>query len=167
MIRRRARGTALVYILDMAARILVLLFIVGLPAAADAPRQDASASVSGYAWADACKKCHEPIYNAWAKTKHATALALLDEEQRKQDCAGCHVTGQKSPLVEGTKVVNEGVQCEACHGPGAAHAADPKVTAGLVKAPPAETCEACHSTRSPHFRGFFYGAMAGLVHPAQ
>ena len=28
----------------------------------------------GYIWADGCRSCHQEIYDAWAKTKHATAL---------------------------------------------------------------------------------------------
>lgn len=151
----------------MVMKILASCLAIGIFTFAASPGQDAPPAASNYAWADACRKCHEPIYNAWAKTKHATALNLLNEQQQKQDCAGCHVTGQKSPIVDGSRVINQGVQCEACHGPAAAHAADPTVIAGLVKTPPADTCEACHSTRGPHFRGFFYGAMAGLVHPVQ
>jgi Cytochrome c554 and c-prime len=119
---------------------------------------------AGYAWADSCKKCHEPIYNAWAKTKHAIALDRLSGAEQEQACIGCHVTGPKTRVQEGRKVLNSGVQCEACHGAAAAHAADPTVTAGLTKKPASSVCEDCHSEKGPHFKGFFYGAMAGLSH---
>jgi predicted CXXCH cytochrome family protein len=74
------------------------------------------------------------------------------------------VTGPKSRIEEGRTVVNRGVQCEACHGAAAAHAADPAVKTGLTKVPGTAVCESCHSDKGPHFKGFFYGAMAGLSH---
>jgi hypothetical protein len=78
------------------------------------------------------------------------------------------VTGAKEPLeLEGT-VVNANVQCEACHGPGKAHIEAAKagnVAAAKLAHPPAErVCVACHNERSPHYRGFFYAALKGLVH---
>jgi len=125
-----------------------------------APTRDPAA----YAWADSCRKCHEPIYNAWAKTKHSTALDRLSSADQEKECLGCHVTGPKSRVLEGKTVVNRGVQCEACHGGAAAHVADPAVKTGLAKVPSAGVCEECHSDKGPHFRGFFYSAMAGLSH---
>jgi hypothetical protein len=57
------------------------------------------------------------------------------------------------------------VQCEACHGPAAAHVADPAVRTGLVRKPKVETCTACHCDKSPHFRGFYYDGMLSFSHP--
>ncbi len=59
----------------------------------------------GYAWADACQKCHQPVYDAWSHTKHASALDRLTGSEQEQPCG-------------------------------------------------------------PHFKGFWYDAMKGLVHPA-
>lgn len=126
--------------------------------------QDGGASAAGYAWADACKTCHEDVYEAWSRTKHASALDSLSSVEQEQVCVGCHVTGPKSRVLAGTKVLNRGVQCEACHGAAAAHATDPQIRTGLVRKPPSSMCEECHSSRCPHFKGFWYGAMAGLSH---
>jgi Cytochrome c554 and c-prime len=134
------------------------------PPAPAPPQTTAAPQAPGYAWADACKKCHEPIYEAWARTKHATALDRLSSSEQEKDCINCHVTGPKAKITEGRKVVNAGVQCETCHGPAAAHVADPTVKAGLVKSPKQDMCEECHSSKSPHFKGFFFAAMAPIVH---
>src|SRR6266568_1591216 len=117
----------------------------------------------GYAWADACQKCHQPVYDAWSHTKHASALDRLTGSEQEQPCVGCHVTGPKTRVLDGKNVLNKGVQCESCHGAAAAHVSDPKVRTGLVKTPPSATCEECHSSRGPHFKGFWYDAMKGLV----
>ena len=148
----------------MAAKSLAAAIVVGCVIYVAPSAQEPPAAAPGYAWAGACKTCHEPIYKAWEKTKHATALQRLSAEDQQKECIGCHVTGPKKPLMEGTKVVNAGIQCEGCHGPAAAHAADPNVRTGLVKKPQTEKCEECHSPKSPKFKGFWYGAMAGLVH---
>ena len=119
---------------------------------------------SGYAWAGACRSCHQEIYDAWATTKHANALDRLTSVQQEQTCVGCHVTGPKQRVMDGRTVLNRGVQCEACHGAAAAHAANTAITPGLVKTPPSSTCEACHSDKGPHFKGFFYAGMAAFSH---
>lgn len=119
---------------------------------------------SDYAWADSCRTCHEAVYDAWAKTKHAAALGRLSAVEQATVCVGCHLTGPRTPVLDGTKVLNAGVQCEACHGAAKAHLADPSVKAGLTRVPPAEVCETCHSDKSPRFKGFVYAAMAGLSH---
>jgi hypothetical protein len=133
-------------------------------AVAQDPAPAATPQVPGYSWADSCRSCHETIYNAWAKTKHATALERLSSLEQEKECIGCHVTGPKSRISDGKKVLNRGVQCEACHGGAAAHAADPAVKTGLVKVPSSARCEECHSDKGPHFKGFWYDAMRGLVH---
>jgi hypothetical protein len=126
--------------------------------------QTAPPRAEEYSWADSCRSCHEKIYDAWAKTKHASALDRLSTADQEKECIGCHVTGPKSPVIDGKKVLNRGVQCEACHGGAAAHAADPNVRTGLTKIPTEALCQQCHSEKSPKFKGFFYSAMLGLCH---
>lgn len=66
----------------------------------------ASAPAKEYAGAEVCKTCHEDIYNAWEKTPHwKTTLNI-----------------EGGPSHQG---------CEACHGAGASHAADPSDTSKL------------------------------------
>ena len=144
---------------SVAAAIAVGVFVVIGSGAQTAP-----APASGYAWAAACQKCHPAEYDSWAKTKHATAFERLSGSEQEKECVGCHVTGAKEKVVENGKIVNKGIQCEACHGAAAAHVADPTVKTGLVVKPPAETCVECHSDKGPHFKGFWYDAMKGLVH---
>ena len=150
----------------MSIRTLVSSTVLGLAVfrAVAVAQSPAAPPSPGYAWADSCRNCHQAIYDAWAKTKHATALGRLSGSEQEQECVGCHVTGAKTRVMEGGKVLNRGVQCEACHGAGAAHVADPTVKSGLVKVPGESLCEECHSSKSPKFKGFFYAGMASLSH---
>jgi hypothetical protein len=126
----------------------------------------APADTSGYVWDAACKDCHAEIHAAWARTKHKTALNRLSAADQEKDCAGCHLTGSLKPVVVETTIVNTGVQCESCHGPGRAHAESAKAgtPAKFAKKPAEPMCVECHNSKSPHFHGFFYSAMKPLVH---
>ena len=149
----------------MLTKLLASAILLGLSAyTAGTVGQGGVAPAAEYSWANACRKCHEPVYEAWSRTKHASALVRLSAAEQEQDCVGCHVTGPKSRVLDGTQVLNAGVQCEACHGAAAAHVANPQVRTGLVRKPSSATCEECHSTKSPRFKGFYYDAMAGLSH---
>lgn len=106
-----------------------------------------------YAGATKCKMCHtkDGVYPSWLETKHAKAFASLDKEQQKDaKCVGCHTTGTtaKAELLEG-------VQCEACHGPGNDYKKmsimkDLKLAMenGLVL-PDEKTCTKCHNENIP------------------
>lgn len=155
----------------MRSHLLVsLLGILALAGGSRGQEAAAPAAAEGYVWAEACKECHEPIYQAWAKTKHARAIARLGGEQRRAGsaCIGCHVTGPKEPVMVEQSMVNANVQCESCHGAGKAHVdaarAGNAASVRLVKSPPESLCQTCHNDKSPHYRGFFYAALKGLVH---
>lgn len=75
-----------------------------------------------------------------------------------QNCAGCHTTGLDT---ERGRWRDDGVQCEACHGPGSLHAkiADDagrriddderaEIHAAIVMTPDAQVCGQCHSQGS-------------------
>lgn len=131
-------------------------------------QQPAESGAEGYVWADACKACHGAIYDAWHDTKHARTFTRLSAADREGTCVGCHVTGPKQVVMEGGTPVNANVQCESCHGPGRAHveaATGGSAKPGHIVASPGQAlCESCHNDRSPHYRGFFFNALKGLVH---
>jgi Ni/Co efflux regulator RcnB len=149
---------------------LLAAVILSSVVATSARAQETAPASDAYAWDAACKECHADIHDAWAKTKHARTINRLTgaDRQAGSACIGCHVTGPKDPLeVEGT-MVNANVQCEACHGAGKAHIEAAKAgnaaSVRLAKKPAAAVCETCHNDKSPHYRGFYYSALAGLVH---
>ena len=84
----------------------------------------------------------------WIVRSGSWNLDYWREQDWRKNCAGCHVTGYDP--VAGA-FVEEGIGCEACHGPGREHAASGKRTAILHpgKISPgrrAMICEACHTT---------------------
>jgi hypothetical protein len=124
-----------------------------------------------------CKICHKEVHKSWLETKHAKAFdALSAEEKKKEECIGCHITGKKA---DGTLL--EGVQCEACHGPGSLYksakimskkkwAADPEgqlkkaKEAGLI-IPTEKDCTRCHKKEgNPNFKPFDFAKRKPLVH---
>ena len=163
---------------------LALLAFVAMVAVAEEGKKEAAkeAKKAGfdYVGAEKCAKmCHKDQYKAWQATSHAASFSKLsDEEKAKPECtSACHVTGK---LPDGT--VLEGVQCEACHGPGKAYKSpkimsktkwkgDPEaykkmaIEAGLIY-PTAETCTQCHKKEgNPNFKPFDFEKSKGTVHP--
>lgn len=145
-----------------------------------------------YVGAEKCKTCHDKKgavqqFSIWKDSKHAQAYETLGTEQAKkfaaeagiktdpqqaEECLECHVTGygRDSVLFAESFDVTDGVQCEACHGPGSAYKKlsvmsvskykdQPDVQhalalkAGLVM-PDEETCKSCHNKRSPAYKEF-------------
>lgn len=122
----------------------------------------------GYVGSAACAPCHATEHAWWRGHPHGKAYATLQERNKEfnLDCVGCHVTGYGQPA--GSTVTHNldgalvDVGCEACHGPGAAHAKDP--TIGMVVDPPESVCVACHNEE--HSDLFAYEAYkATLVVP--
>lgn len=147
-----------------------------------------------YVGAEKCKICHNRKdqanqYEIWSRSGHAKAFATLatdsarvlaatagikGDPQKAAECLECHVTGfglDTSHFAQ-TFVRENGVQCEACHGPGSDYKAASIMSttkyasnrdeqhklalgAGLVM-PDEKTCVKCHNKRSPAFKGFVY-----------
>ena len=69
--------------------------------------------------------------NAYGRTPGAASDAgrkyrIFDPDAGILRCFSCHSTGPLSQAADGAIEIHEpGVRCEACHGPSAAHAADP------------------------------------------
>ncbi len=106
-----------------------------------------------YIGAKKCRICHmkDKTYPTWEETKHAKAWESLTDEQKKdEECVSCHITAK---LEDGT--ILEGVQCEACHGPGSEYKSmkvmkdrELAIKNGLL-IPNEETCKKCHNENVP------------------
>ena len=144
-----------------------------------------------------CKMCHSSkksgeAYKIWLESAHATAYETLGNEESKKiaaeqgiedaqkagECLSCHITayGVEDARLEKGYSMEEGVTCEACHGPGSEY--NPmkimkQITAGEVDgaeygliAPDKELCVSCHNEKSPTFKGFNYEEfVAKIAHP--
>jgi hypothetical protein len=146
-----------------------------------------TAVVHKYIGTTKCKMCHNSeaqgkIYDKWASTGHSKAYQTLLNEQSKgiakgmgiddasksDKCLRCHVTGYKEPTADKYSM-EEGVTCEACHGPGSDYwtmkiMKDKKLAManGLVD-PSEKLCVACHNTDSPTYKTFKYADAYKLV----
>ncbi len=141
------------------------VLLVGMAVAAAVWAAPARAQENGYAGGEACKTCHEKVYDAWAATKHAKAINRLSGSEKADRCITCHVTGTPEMIArDGANPTFPNVQCEACHGMGKLHVANAPAAMGIVRKPAERTCTACHNDTSPHFRGFFYNAMTMFIH---
>lgn len=108
-----------------------------------------------YIGSHSCNFCHTEINGQWSKTAHAGAMRTLAAKSKENDpdCVACHVTGmeEKDPEI-GTFAVSEvppfmtGVQCEACHGPGADHSRDP-ISVDMLSVSE-KTCVRCHTQKT-------------------
>ena len=109
-----------------------------------------------YAGAAKCAECHAAEMAQWRRTKHASAYkTLLDRHRHFQPkCVVCHVVGFGTPhgyRLGMPEAVLASVQCEVCHGPGAAHASSPAKD-NIHREVPARVCLECHTPdHSDHF----------------
>ncbi len=132
-----------------------------------------------YVGARVCAQCHAGSamghqFGSWLLSKHARAYASLampsakemallsgirDEPQESAVCLGCHATAadvedwERDPGFR----VEDGVQCERCHGPGSEYMdeevmRDPDAAraAGLRILSPRE-CDLCHYPKGSHY----------------
>jgi len=118
------------------AALALLSILLSLPA----PVKAQQAREPVYVGARVCASCHlkEGMgnqYSRWLLSRHARAYAVLakpearkiadlsgipEEPQKSTMCLGCHATGVEAEEWERdeTFFVEDGVQCEKCHGPG-------------------------------------------------
>ncbi len=105
---------------------------------------------SAFAGSDTCAACHPGIDGHWTATPHATAWKSLVDDGHAADhsCYSCHATGVGQPGGPTTPETVGGlrdVQCEACHGPAAAHVREPAAAAARpMRSPGQEVCVTCH-----------------------
>ncbi len=120
----------------------------------------AAAPAGQWAGADACSMCHITKHADWSGTHHSTAWDTLDGIFNGDNpfCLGCHTVGFGDPdgfVDHATTPQFEGVQCENCHGAGAAHAADAFGTVPPLNPLDSAVCGACHTgSHHPQFEEF-------------
>jgi excinuclease UvrABC ATPase subunit len=143
-----------------------------------------------YVGADACGKCHKSEkqgnqYSVWKESIHADAYKVLLSEEaisiakeleydkaptELTECLHCHASGYEvdSTRLEKGFNIEDGVQCETCHGPGSSYKTmkimknrDLALQNGLVDVftNTEELCTACHNPNSPTFSGFDFETM--------
>ena len=146
-----------------------------------------------YVGANKCKTCHKAEKNGqqfkiWSNTKHAQAYEDLKTENAKkkakiagvsdplkdEKCLSCHSTAYGKKNHGKSYKIEEGVTCEACHGPGSEYKKtkvmkDKKsaIAAGLLEATK-ETCKQCHKADNPGHEGkftTFEKEFAKIAHP--
>jgi len=150
-----------------------------------------------YIGVKACGLCHKTEKQGkqlgiWEASKHSKAYKTLESEEAQKiakekglkkpanespECLKCHVTGygQDASLFEPKFDMKDGVQCEACHGPGSDYKTmavmkdrAKAVAAGLIIGDE-KLCKTCHNEESPTFnkeKGFDYKEMFALIaHP--
>ena len=121
-----------------------------------------------------CKSCHPEAYRIWVAAKHARSYVMLgtmmamkmgegceiqaSSPTRSAKCLTCHATAStvsKEYRAPGFHI-EEGVKCEACHGPGEKYIAEEimrdkeaAMAAGLL-IPTEKNCMTCHEPKSSH-----------------
>ncbi len=106
---------------------------------------------SHYVGSRSCNLCHSEINDTWSNSRHAKAMSSLVAKSRESDpdCLSCHVTGLEDSRSSASMGWGKnghpmaGVQCEACHGPGADHSRNPKRFEMLSVSE--NTCTRCHT----------------------
>ncbi len=131
---------------------------------------------------------HADAYKVLAtdQSKEVAAKAGVDgDPQKSPKCLKCHVTayGVSKKLISAGFKIEDGVQCESCHGAGSGYRAlmlkdtakfraDTKgqynsfVKAGGV-IPTEKECVECHNPESPTYKQFvFIDSLKKIAHPA-
>ena len=135
-----------------------------------------------------CKMCHKSQkqgnqYGIWTESKHAKAFETLKSDaalaiakkrglakppSESPECLKCHTTGYGADPSAFASSFNiaDGVQCEACHGPGSDYKKksimknrDEAIANGMNPIQVADGsaekwCVRCHNEESPNYKGF-------------
>jgi hypothetical protein len=121
--------------------------------------------VDRYLGIEICRRCHGELMPRFVASRHFRAFETLRTrgETANTECLACHTTGYGRPGGYDPATEKEGapyllgVQCEACHGPGTAHARD-----GSYAKAARESCRTCHTSKwSPDFDFREYWSRAG------
>ncbi|MCK6585045.1 MAG: ammonia-forming cytochrome c nitrite reductase subunit c552 [Anaerolineales bacterium] len=114
---------------------------------------------TGYATSETCSTCHRDIHETWSGTLHSQAFSspIFQEDWVKQgltvSCLECHTTGFDSETGE---YAEEGVACEACHGPmQQGHPTNP-----MPITPDYTLCAKCHKTTTDEWQASKHGQVS-------
>lgn len=115
---------------------------------------------TGYATSNACAVCHKDIHDTWAGTLHSQAFSspIFQQDWVNQgsadSCLECHTTGFDATT---SSYAEEGVACEACHGPmQQGHPDNP-----MPVTPDYTLCAKCHKTTTDEWQASKHG-QAGI-----
>jgi YVTN family beta-propeller protein len=124
-----------------------------------------------------CAECHAGAmghqYSLWLGSKHAQAYAVLARPEARKIaelsglrgepletavCLGCHATAAEAEdwETDPTFALEDGVQCEKCHGPGSEHVAEYRMNLPAVARtstqmmPTMDDCAKCHYVKGSH-----------------
>lgn len=159
---------------------LSLFMILFLSATLFLPAQDVPKKF-GYVGVDECGMCHKTDkqgkqLDIWKNSKHSKAYETLKTEQadkiakdlgfetpaaKTPKCLKCHTSGSDAePALFGKKFkIEDGVQCETCHGPGSEYKSmkvmksrEESMKNGLIIHSKLEDfCVNCHNPESPTY----------------
>ncbi len=140
----------MVFGLSLALVLVLNLLTPQLAHAAPAP--EIAAQESGYGGSEKCAGCHKDVHETWMGTLHSQAYSspIFQEDWAKQgsanSCLECHTTGY-DPVTG--KFSEEGVTCEACHGP---FQPEHPMKAEMPVKPDASLCSSCHKTTTDEWK---------------
>ncbi len=135
--------------------------LVNPVAAADSPQPvsappAAALQATPYAGSEACAKCHQNVHDEWITSRHAQAFSSSIFQRdwstlgSSVTCLECHTTGYDPKTGQ---YAQEGVACEACHGPfQTGHPASP-----MPVTPDAALCAKCHKTTTDEWQSSKHG----------
>lgn len=153
----------------------------------------------GYEGVQVCATCHKTEKQGlqlkiWQESLHAKAFKTLQTPEAEKiakekgltvkaseakECLVCHASGYDvdKKLIGAKFSVEDGVQCETCHGPGSAYkplkimrSREESVKNGLIvwkdKAEIKASCVTCHNPKSPTYKEFDFDKMwPKIAHP--
>jgi hypothetical protein len=142
---------------------------------------DTDKKPNSYVGVEVCSMCHKSEkagkqYDIWKSAKHSQAYQALltpaadsiakvrgsnNPAVKTEECLSCHVTGHNidASLIGPKFKIEDGVQCETCHGPGSNYKTmsimknkDLAIANGLNIASNLEGfCVKCHNEKSPTY----------------
>ena len=107
-----------------------------------------------YVGSTRCAECHPDQFRVWSGNYHAKSFALLRTEGKESEpeCLRCHTTGYGffgGFTSEQQTLELASVGCEACHGVGGNHVANPTKRYGRTRR---SDCTSCHNEKNtPNF----------------